>query len=138
MRPFKWRKSDTVFVSDIDEEHRVIFDATGELQQALGNSAPLFQVQEILHRLIAGTEDHLAHEEQLMRGARYPSFDWHKQQHDTVRDRMRRYAPLVEQGDAAAGTELVDFLTHWLHDHTAVTDRMMGAHLRNQRRAHLA
>lgn len=138
MRLFKWTKSNAVFVSDLDDEHRTIFDATGELQQAFGVGAPLFQVQEILHRLTSCLEDHLAHEEKLMRSARYSSFDWHKQQHNTVRSRIRQYAPLIENGDAAAGAALVDFLTHWLHDHTAVTDRMMGAYLRNQQRTHIA
>jgi len=135
---FKWHKSNSVFVSDIDQEHRAIFQAAGELQRALRSRAPLFQTQEILHRLIACSEDHFAHEERLMRGSRYLSFEWHKQQHDTVRKRLRRYVPLVENGDAEAGTELIEFLTHWLNDHTAVADRMMGAFLRNQQRTLIA
>jgi hemerythrin len=138
MRLFKWSKSNAVFVPTIDDEHRTIFKATSELQQALLNGAPLFEVQEILHRLIASAEDHFAHEEKLMRGARYLSFDWHKQQHDTARKRFRRYAPLIENGDQQAGHELVEFFTNWLNDHTAVTDRMMGAYLRNQDRARIA
>jgi len=135
MQFFRWKKSNTVFVPTIDDEHKTIFQATGELQQALHTRAPLFQVQEILHRLIAATEDHFANEEKLMRGARYLSFDWHRQQHDTVRKRLRILAPLVEQGDRDAGHQLVEFLSRWLEDHTAVTDRMMGAYLRNQERA---
>ena len=137
MRLFRWRQSNTVFVPAIDDEHRTIFQATGELQQALHTRAPLFEVQEILHRLIAATEDHFAHEEKMMRDARYLSFDWHRQQHDTVRKRLRQYAPLVEQGDTQAGHELAEFLTRWLDEHTAVTDRMLGAYLRNQERAQI-
>jgi hemerythrin-like metal-binding protein len=138
MRLFKWGKSNAVFVPAIDDEHRAIFQATGELQQALAGGAPLFQVQEILHRLIACLEDHFAHEEKLMRGTRYLSFDWHKQQHDTARKRLRQYVPLIENGDLEAGNALVEFIANWLHDHTTVTDRMMGAYLRNQERARIA
>ena len=134
MRLFHWSKSNAVFLPDIDDEHQAIFQATGELQQALHTRAPLFQLQEILHRLIATTEDHFAHEEGLMHGARYLSFDWHRQQHDTVRKRFKEYAPRIEQGDREAGHLLVEFFTRWLEDHTAVTDRMMGAYLRNQER----
>jgi hemerythrin-like metal-binding protein len=137
MQLFHWKKSNTVFTPAIDDEHKTIFQATGELQQALHTRAPLFQVQEILHRLIACTEDHFAHEEKLMRGARYLAFDWHRQQHDAVRKRLRTYGPLVEQDDREAGHQLVEFLTRWLDDHTAVTDRMMGAYLRNQERAQI-
>jgi hemerythrin len=138
MRLFKWTKSHAVFVPEIDNEHRAIFQVAGELHQALRNEAPLFQVQEILHRLIACTEDHFAHEEQLMQNERYLSFDWHKQQHETVRKRMRQFVPLIEAGDAKAGTALIEFLSRWLQDHTSLTDRMMGAFLRNQQRAHIS
>ncbi|HUB80834.1 MAG TPA: hemerythrin family protein [Bryobacteraceae bacterium] len=137
MRFFHWRNSNTVFTPAIDDEHKTIFQATGEFQQALHTRAPLFQVQEILHRLIASTEDHFANEEKLMRGARYLAFDWHRQQHDAARKRLKTFAPLVEQGDRDAGHQLVEFLTRWLDDHTAVTDRMMSAYLRNQERARI-
>ena len=134
MRLFRWSKSNAVFLPAIDDEHRAIFQAAGELQQALHTRAPIFEVRDILHRLIAATEDHFAHEEGLMHGARYLSFDWHRQQHDTVRKRFKQYAPLIEEGDGEAGRRLVEFFTRWLEDHTSVTDRMMGAYLRNRER----
>ena len=138
MRLFKWNKSHAVFVPEIDDEHRVVFGAAEELHQALGGGAPLFQIQEILHRLIACTEDHFAHEERLMRNGHYESFQWHKQQHDTVRKRLRQFVPRIEGGDAEAGAALIEFLSPWLRDHTGLTDRMMGAFLRNQQRAHIS
>jgi hemerythrin len=138
MRFFQWTKANAVFVPEIDDEHRTIYQIAGELQQALSGGAPLFQVQEILHRLIACTEDHLAHEERLMRAGHYESYEWHRQQHDTLRKRMKLFAPQVEAGDAAAGKSLIEFLSRWLHDHTGLTDRMMGAYLRNQERTHIA
>lgn len=132
---FHWSKSNSVFLPEMDDEHRTIFQATGELQNALDSGAPLLQVQEILHRLMSCVEDHLAHEEKLMRNSRYPSFDWHRRQHNTARRRLGQYAPLIEAGDRQAGAELTEFLARWLEDHTSVTDRMLGAHLRNQERA---
>jgi hemerythrin len=138
MRFIKWSKANAVFVPEIDDEHRAMYRMADELLQALQSGAPLFQVQEILHRLIAATEDHFAHEERLMRKEHYESFEWHKQQHDTVRKRMKQFVPLIEAGDPEAGKALTDFLSHWLRDHTGLTDRMMGAYLRNQQRAHIA
>jgi len=55
-----------------------------------------------------------------------------------VRKRMRQFAPLIEAGDVEAGTALIEFLSRWLRDHTGLTDRMMGAFLRNQQRARIA
>ena len=139
MRLFKWHESNAVFVSELDDEHREIFQTVGELERALASQAPAFQIQEVLHRLIACTEDHFTHEEKLMKGFRYELLDWHKKQHDTVRKRMKEYTPQIEAGDADAGSMLTEFLKGWLYDHTAVTDKMMGAFLRNQQRAsHIA
>jgi hemerythrin-like metal-binding protein len=134
MRAFRWSKSNEVFVRELDDEHQVVFHGLGELQNALHTGVSRTQVNEILHRLIACLEEHFGHEEKLMRGARYLSFDWHRQQHNTVRKRLRHFAPAIEQGDRDAGHKLIEFLSRWLEDHTAVSDRMMGAYLRNQER----
>ena len=77
---------------------------------------------------------HFAHEERLMRAARYGSMRWHKQSHDAARRRVGQFARRIEKGDTKAGLELVEYLRSWLHDHTAIADRMMAAFLRNQQR----
>src|SRR4051812_9778120 len=103
MAVLKWTKSREVFVAEIDDEHRAIYDAAAGLQVSLAANAPLYQIQEHLHRLLACTEEHFAHEEHLMKASHYESFDWHKQQHITARKKMKEFAPLIEQGDQAAG-----------------------------------
>ncbi len=138
MRPFKWTKANACFVPKIDDEHRAIYHDADELQRSLTAAAPEFEILEILHRLIATTEDHLLYEEGLMRSTRYEAYDWHRQQHDTLRKRLRQFVPLIEDGDRQAALTLVEFLSKWLKDHTALADRMLGAHLRNQDRLHAA
>ena len=138
MRPFKWTKAKACFVPEIDDEHRAIYHEADELQQALTAAAPEFAILETLHRLIATTEDHLLHEEGLMRSTRYDAYDWHRQQHDTLRKHLRQFVPLIEDGNRQAGVALIEFLSRWLKDHTALADRMLGAHLRNQDRLHAA
>ncbi|MGA2194541.1 MAG: hemerythrin family protein [Bryobacteraceae bacterium] len=138
MRPFKWTKANACFVPKIDDEHRAIYHDADELQRSLTAAAPEFAILEILHRLIATTEDHLLYEEGLMRSTRYEAYDWHRQQHDTLRKRLRQFVPLIEDGDRQAALTLVEFLSKWLKDHTALADRMLGAHLRNQDRLHAA
>jgi hemerythrin-like metal-binding protein len=84
--------------------------------------------------LIIETRKHFSSEERKMRAARYPSYDWHKQQHNAVRKRIKLYGPRIEAGDLEAAKALLEFFTGWLKDHTALTDRMMGAYLRNHER----
>lgn len=138
MRPFKWTKANACFVPKIDDEHRAIYHEADELQQSLNAAAPEFEILEILHRLIATTEDHLLYEEGLMHSTRYSAYDWHRQQHETLRKRLRQFVPLVEGGDRQAALTLIEFLAKWLKEHTALADRMLGAHLRNQDRGRAA
>jgi len=138
MRLFKWSKANACFVPELDNEHRAIYREADELQQSLTAAAPEFEILEILHRLVATTEDHLLHEEGLMRSTRYDAREWHRQQHDTLRKRLRQFLPLIEGGDRQAALALIEFLSKWLKDHTTLADRMLGAHLRNQDRQHAA
>jgi hypothetical protein len=69
-----------------------------------------------------------------MRAARYGSLRWHKQSHDSALRRVNGFVLRIERDDREAGTELIEYLTSWLHDHTRLADRMMAAALRNHLR----
>jgi hemerythrin len=139
MRALKWSTSHAVFVTEIDDEHKEIFEAVANIQAALANyiskHGPAPELREPTHRLIACVVGHFAHEERLMRAARYVSLRWHKQQHDNARRRVGQFVQQIEQGDTKAGLALVEYLTGWLRDHTRLADRMLGAALRNRRRS---
>ena len=133
MAHLKWSASHQVFVPDLDDEHKEIFDAAAELQKALTGGTPFTDLCRLTNHLAACALDHFAHEERLMRAARYGSLRWHKQQHDAVRRQVSQFAARLQQGDRMAGSELVEYLSSWLANHTRVADRMMGAFLRNER-----
>jgi hemerythrin len=135
---FKWGKGNDCFLPLIDDEHRAIYHEADELQRSVAAGAPDFAVLEILHRLIATTEDHLLHEEGLMRETRYEAAAWHTGQHETLRKRLREFVPQIEDGDRDAAGTLIGFLSKWLKDHTALADRMLSSHLRNRERASAA
>jgi hemerythrin len=134
MRALKWGTSHAVFVTKIDDEHKEIFEAVARLRTALTNGGPAPELRDPTQRLIACVVAHFAHEERLMRAARYGSIRWHKQQHDNACRRVGQFVQRIESGDTEAGLALVDYLTGWLRDHTRLADRMMRAFLRNHRR----
>ena|ERR1019366_10416742 len=134
MRALKWSTSHAVFVTEIDDEHREIFEAVSSLQKVLSSQGPALEIRDLTQRLIACIVDHFAHEERLMRAARYGSLRWHKLQHDNARGRAEQFVARIERDDIGAGIELVEYLTSWLRDHTRLADRMLGAYLRNRQR----
>jgi hemerythrin len=134
MRSLKWTSSHAVFVPEIDDDHKDIFEVLAQLDAAL-RSGESDEINGLTARLADRIADHFAHEERLMRAARYGLLSWHKRSHDAARRRVARFLGRIGRGDAQAAPALVGYLTEWLHNHTRVPDRMMGAFLRNQRRA---
>src|SRR5450631_790867 len=122
----KWSTSNAVFVTEIDDEHKEIFEALSSVQEVLTNCGPLSELSKLAQRLTSSIAGHFAHEERLMRAARYGSIRWHKRAHHAARRRVGQFVGRIEEGDTAAGLELVEYLTSWLHDHTGLADRMMG------------
>src|SRR5689334_165731 len=133
MRLLKWSISNAVSVAEIDDEHKEIFGGVANLQSVLTSGSDPLEVRKRTQRLTWCILGHFAHEERLMRASRYGSMRWHKQSHDAARKRVGDFVLRIEQGDAKAGLQLIEYLNHWLHDHTRLADRMLGAFLRNQR-----
>jgi hemerythrin-like metal-binding protein len=136
MKHFVWTPEHEVFIAQIDTEHRGLFEVAAAFERALTEKAPVAEVQDRLHALAALLEEHLSHEEWLMQSVRYPSFGWHRQQHDTARRRLKLFLPLIEEGNDQAIEAFMEFLGGWLNDHVGLTDRMMASFVRNYERAH--
>ena len=131
MSQFRWSIAHSVFLPEIDAEHRLLYRIADELDKALAAGADAARLKPIVANLLESAEQHFRHEERLMRAMHYTALDWHKGQHDAARRRSKTMARRIEGGDSDAAGELLAFFAVWLRDHMAVPDRMMGAHLRN-------
>jgi hemerythrin-like metal-binding protein len=138
MSIFKWSKEHSIYLPEIDAEHRGLCGIGAELHKTVLAGGKAAQLKPILANLLEAADEHFRHEERLMRVVHYSAFEWHKRQHDTVRKRLKQTIKRVEAGNVDACTEFVKFLNTWLVDHMAVTDRMMGAFIRNYLRFNTA
>ena len=136
MSLFKWSRAHSVYLPEIDAEHRELFRLGEELQKGLTAGTDLARLRPILVNLIESIEGHFKHEERIMKAAHYSTLAWHKKQHDAVRLRVRRLAKRINAGQLGAAWELLGFLDSWLKTHSSVADRMMGAYIRNFLRFH--
>jgi hemerythrin len=138
MSLFKWSKGHSVYLPEIDAEHRNLCNMGAELQKVVLAGGKSEQLKPILLNLLEAADEHFRHEERLMKVVHYSAFDWHKRQHDTVRKRLRLAIKRVEAGEVEVCVDLMKFLNTWLVDHMTVTDRMMGAFIRNYLRFNTA
>jgi hemerythrin len=131
MGRFKWTSAHSVYLPEIDAEHRALFSLGAELQKGMDTGTELSDLRPTLVNLMASAEAHFKHEERIMKAAHYNAYAWHKKQHDAVRWRVRRLVKRIDAGQPVAAAELLEFLSDWLKTHTQVSDRMMGAYIRN-------
>ena len=131
MSLFKWSSAHSVYLPEIDAEHRALYMLGNELHKAMLAGADPVHLKPIVDNLLESAEQHFRHEERLMRAIHYTAFDWHKRQHDAVRKRSRAAARRVAAGDLMAAAELIEFFSEWVRGHMSVADRMMSARLRN-------
>ena len=131
MSLFKWSSAHSVYLPELDAEHRAIYRIGDELHKALLSGAEPAQLKPILANLLESAEQHFRHEERLMGAMHYAAFAWHKRQHDAARKKTKALSRRFEAGDSAAVDELLTFYSAWLRDHMSVADRMMSAFLRN-------
>jgi hemerythrin-like metal-binding protein len=124
----------SVFVPKVDDDHEEILAALAGLQGVLAEHESGVERNKSAERLVRCFCEHFRSEERLMKAARYSSLEWHKNQHDHVRKRLRQLLATVRSRDAKATATITSYLNSWLHDHVRVADMMMGAFLRNQRR----
>jgi hemerythrin len=134
MPKFEWTEQHSVCFPEIDEEHQMIFKLCRNLQRALAGRCPIAQVHSLVGELAVHSLEHFWHEEHQMRATGYSFYTWHKQQHRTARSRMHVLEGRIRDGDRGAARELLTFMQYWLNDHIRLTDRMLGAHLRNHLR----
>jgi hemerythrin len=134
MQHFKWTKAHAIFLPEVDAEHRNLFRMAEDLHQAVQAGQDKPQVQALMQSLIASVEEHFAHEERLMKSANCESYEWHRHQHDTLRKKAKLFTEEFEAGDERAPVGFVAFTARWFKDHMSLTDRMMGAEVRNSER----
>ena len=133
MRILTWNAHYEIFVPEIDDEHRALFQMVDRMHNAVLAGGP--EVEHMAREVSAHVVAHFEHEESLMRASFYAAFDWHQRQHEAIVAKLTRLVRRIRRGDPKAPLEYLGALADWLRDHTAVSDRMMGAHLRNHRLA---
>jgi hemerythrin-like metal-binding protein len=65
----QWTMSHAVFVEEIDDDHKEIFECLSDLRSALAKRKPA-EISKSTRRLVDAIDGHFAHEERLMRARR--------------------------------------------------------------------
>lgn len=126
---FLWNSSYSVGSEAMDQEHKrlveIINNLYGAMRQGKGNQA----IGSILDGLASYTRTHFAHEEKLMKDAKYEAYEEHKREHDTLSRQVLEIQNKYRSGNVLS-LEIMSFLKEWLVTHIQGSDKRFGSHLR--------
>jgi hemerythrin len=131
--PLFWNDSFAIGVPAIDAQHRELFARVASFETALDQGDALATTRTFgflrEYALV-----HFAQEERLMREARYPHAEEHREKHAQF---VERLGALVREHEAAGATAFLglrarNWITVWLLDHVAGEDQAMGRFVRSR------
>ena len=117
MTLLKWTKAFNVGIEEVDAEHKELIELINGLHDVMQVGADYVQVVELLGEIYSQIATHFAHEEKIMRYARYALYDEHKEDHETLLDDLREIMDEVEADGTFDAIALSADLNRWFMDH---------------------
>jgi len=120
-------------VSQIDEEHKMLFELVSKTNTALlENDGSLSEAMTLLNELKQYAKNHFAHEEAYMEKIHDAELTRQKEEHALFIAKVNSYnfANVTEENAKTVLLELLEFLSRWLMAHILGSDIMIG-HFKN-------
>jgi hemerythrin len=118
-----WTDELATGISQVDEQHKWLVDATNRLHDALNQPTPdAAAVSDVLFGLVDYTYNHFIMEEELFQRLGYPETEAHKAQHNAFTGKVTALLQRHEHGEPVTNETLV-FLKDWLIQHIMKTDK---------------
>jgi hemerythrin-like metal-binding protein len=129
-KQIRWLPDYAVGVQEIDREHQGLFSIAEEFRFAIRAEEGADVLENLLGKLLAYTDYHFAHEENLMEQIGYPYLADHCRQHQDLRSEALAMQERVAIGEPEMAMEAMRFLVDWLKRHTTTSDRRIGSYMR--------
>ncbi len=133
MSLFQWNDNFSVGNSEIDAQHKKLFQLAARFHSAMTKGQGKQSLQQILTDLIEYTKYHFASEETAMQRSSYPEYPEHKAEHDALTRKVVQFRDDVAADRAVITIDVLKFLNDWLIHHIGQMDKKIRDYLRHQR-----
>lgn len=129
-----WSKTLSTDISEIDEQHRELFDRFNSFLAAMAPEKREEELQETFKFLEEYIITHFSMEEGFMEQFQYPEIKAHKALH---KDFIEKLTSLKEKSEKEGATlsimvEMNRFISNWLIQHISTVDKELGAFLKDK------
>ena len=123
----EWTSNLETGVDAIDSDHRLIIEFYNRINEYYGSGADPFRLERAISDFKFLFTLHLLKEENFMMEIRYPDFESHAREHQTLVELLDKFVDA--KGDRDESCQKVAFLVlQWLSSHLEGADRRLAAH----------
>ena len=129
MQTFEWTRQFETDIPSVDDQHRHLVDLINQLGQALNDrELNARSLTPVVAQLVDYAHFHFEDEERLMKDAGLDQrhIELHQANHRQFLKDIAALDPTRDDAAAQLGTELLDYLVHWLSYHILGQDRDMA------------
>ncbi len=126
METIKWTEDLRVDNTEIDEDHRNLFQLLERLRQDARTGLINQETQSIVDALRLYTENHFAREEAFMREIDYPDYARHKAEHERFVSEVCALQSRLARGARTLSLSIEQVLSDWLRQHVLVHDKALA------------
>lgn len=124
-----WGDEYKLNISEVDSQHKNLFDMVNDLHYALKSGKGREVLGDILLRLIMYCDTHFTTEERYMKTYGYPEYNQHKFLHEYLTKKTKDFYETFKTKESDITLELMDFIKGWLHHHILGEDKRFGIYL---------
>ncbi len=122
--PKSWDKAYELGISEIDNQHKILFSIYDEFVNAYNTRESIDLIQSLLERLDSFRIFHFESEENLMLKLNYDDFEQHVKEHQFFAKTIADFIQLFKYGNKSLISEIILFLKKWFISHINGSDMM--------------
>lgn len=119
---FEWNDSYSVGVSEVDRQHKVLFDLINNLHDSMKRGEGNKIMGQILDELAAYTKTHFKYEEDRFERFGYKLKDEHIKFHRDFVEKVDGFQTDFNKGSGMLSMKIISFLRDWLINHIKTED----------------
>ena len=128
-----WTDQMCVGVKLLDNDHKKLVLLINELHEGIVNNRDKQELDNVFESLVSFTRVHFAHEEQLLFETGYPAATAHKQEHESMIEKILDLQARFRSGaPKAMHMDGVELLKSWLFSHMYGADQEYAPYLEAQ------
>lgn len=130
MKIVEWSPKYSVSIKSIDDDHVKLFNILNKLFESISKGEAKSIIFDIIYELEQYSNFHFNREETFFRQTNYPESVEHVKEHEAFKQKIQEIKKEVSDNKSIAIPELLGFLSSWLKDRIANSDKAYEEHFK--------